>query len=174
MIKTNIIYNLDARQLLNTIKLPLVDLIITSPPYADLKNYGTRDQIGFGQNYEMEYLPALKNVFFQCYATTKENGAMWIVVDTFKKYGQLKLLPFDVARICAECGWILRDIIIWDKGKTLPWSHKGQLRNRFEYILFFTKTNNYKYYVDRIKDPIDLKEWWVKYPERYSQKEKNP
>ena len=174
MIKQNRLYNIDARKLLTEIKEPIVDLIITSPPYFDLKDYGTESQIGFGQNYQTEYLTSLKNVFFQCYTVTKQTGSMWIVVDTFKKNGNVKLLRFDIANICSECGWILRDIIVWDKGKTLPWSRKGQFRNRFEYILFFTKSNDYKYYVDRIKDPYDLKEWWVKYPERYSQKGKNP
>ncbi|MBS3944408.1 MAG: site-specific DNA-methyltransferase [Melioribacter sp.] len=174
MKKTNVIYNVDSRELLKIIKLPKIDLIITSPPYSDLKDYGTRGQIGYGQDYETEYLPSLKNIFFQCYVVTKQTGSMWVVVDTFKKNGSVKLLPFDIATICTESGWILRDIIVWDKGRTLPWSRKGQLRNRFEYILFFTKSAEYKYYVDRIKDPIDLKEWWVKYPERYSQRGKNP
>lgn len=170
----NRIYNSDAREILKIIKNPIVDVVITSPPYADLKDYGIEGQIGYGQNYETEYLPSLKNVFLQCYAVTKETGAMWVVVDTFKKNGVVKLLPFEISNICIECGWLLRDLIVWDKGKTLPWSRKGQLRNRFEYILFFTKSNDYKYYVDRIKDPIDLKEWWVKYPERYSLNGKNP
>lgn len=170
----NKIYISDAREILKIIKESCVDVIITSPPYGDLKDYGTKGQIGYGQNYETEYLQSLKNVFFQCYSVTKQTGSMWVVIDTFKKNGHVKLLPFDIANICSECGWILRDVIVWDKGKTLPWSRKGQLRNRFEYILFFTKSNEYKYYVDRIKDPVDLKEWWVKYPERYSQKGKNP
>lgn len=170
----NRIYNSDAREIIKTIKTPIVDVIITSPPYADLKDYGIDGQIGYGQNYETEYIPSLKNVFFQCYTISKETGSMWVVVDTFKKNGSIKLLPFEIANICTECGWILRDIIVWDKGKTLPWSRKGQLRNQFEYILFFTKSNDYKYYIDRIKDSVDLKEWWVKYPERYSLSGKNP
>ena len=164
----NCIYNEDARNLSARIKRPLVDVIITSPPYGDLKDYGPQNQIGFGQDYESEYLPALKTVFQQCFAVTKETGSLWVVVDSFKKQGNVRLLPFEIANICKEIGWKLSDLIIWDKGKTLPWSHKGRLRNIFEYILFFTKTKDHKYYVNRIKDTTDLKEWWVKYPERYA------
>ena len=162
------LFNRDARTIGEVIKDPIVDVIITSPPYADLKDYGVRGQIGFGQEYESEYLRSLKDIFAQCFHVSKSTASLWIVADTFKRHGEVKLLPFQIAEICKEIGWKLSDIIIWDKGKTLPWSHKGRLRNSFEYLLFFVKSQQHKYYVDKIKDPIDLKEWWVKYPERYS------
>jgi len=164
----NNLFTRDARTIDEVIKDPIVDVVITSPPYADLKDYGVRGQIGFGQEYESEYLLSLKDVFAQCFHASKSTASLWIVVDTFKRRGEVKLLPFHLAGICTEVGWKLSDIIIWDKGKTLPWSHKGRLRNSFEYLLFFVKSHQHKYYVDRIKDPVDLKEWWVKYPERYS------
>ena len=44
----------DSRSL-NQIKDKSVQLIITSPPYWQLKDYGTEDQIGFNDSYE-EYI----------------------------------------------------------------------------------------------------------------------
>jgi len=170
----NNLFTRDARTIGEVVKDPIVDVIITSPPYADLKDYGVRGQIGFGQKYESEYLLSLKEVFAQCFHVSRPTASLWVVADTFKRHGEVKLLPFQIAEICKEIGWRLSDIIIWDKGKTLPWSHKGRLRNSFEYLLFFVKSQQHKYYVDRIKDPIDLKEWWVKYPERYSLRGKVP
>ena len=134
----------DARNLGKAIMEEVVDVIITSPPYANLKNYNCNGQIGFGQNYTKEYLPALADVFGQCLRVTKKTGSLWIVSDTFKKRGVIQLLPFHIADLCTGAGWKLRDIIIWDKTKSLPWSNKGRLRNTFEYILFFTKTHQYK------------------------------
>lgn len=170
----NRLFNTDSRKLGAVIRRPLVDVVITSPPYADLKDYGSTNQIGHGQDYEKEYLPALKDVFQQCFDVTKETGSMWIVVDSFRKGGEVEMLPFKLAALCQEIGWKWSDVIIWDKGKTLPWSHKGRLRKIFEYVLFFTKSPRHKYYIDRIKDPDSLKEWWVKYPERYALKGKVP
>lgn len=157
-----------------------VDVTITSPPYWNLKNYGSEGQIGYGQSYS-EYLEDLRKVFSDVHKITKDTGSLWIVLDTFKKKkndrslngiknGELVLLPFDVAEKVKASGWKLQDIFIWEKDKTLPWSRKGQLRNIFEYILFFTKTDDFKFYVDRIRisDHTKLKEWWVKYPERYN------
>jgi len=105
----------------------------------------------------------------------KDTGSLWVVIDTFRQDGKMKLLPFDLVREI-ENEWALQDIIIWAKDKTLPWSHKGRLRNIFEYILFFTKvdSSDFKYYIDRIKTISDLKKWWVKYPERYNPKGKTP
>lgn len=164
----------DAREIKEKIQKKIIDVIITSPPYANLKNYGGDKQIGYGQTYH-KYLTDLENIFNYCSEIVKDTGSLWIIIDTFKKNGRVELLPFDLSyRLKKE--WKLQDIIIWNKDKTLPWSSKGRLRNIFEYILFFTKnkSNNYKYYIDRIKIPTELKKWWVKYPERYNPQGKTP
>ena len=150
-----------------------LDVTITSPPYGAMKDYGTRNQIGFGQSYE-EYLVSLSEVFRSLYAKTKGTGSLWLVADSFKEKSSVRLFPFDVANRLTEIGWHLQDVIIWNKTKTLPWSRPGQLRRVFEYVLFFTKTNSFKYFITRIKEPDNLKEWWVKYPERYSPEGRAP
>src|SRR3989344_275632 len=143
-----------------------IDLVLTSPPYFDLKDYGSANQIGYGQAYD-DYLNDMERVLKQCFKVTKDTGSMWLIVDTLKKSGQFKLLPFDLCKIAEKAGWKLQEIIIWEKDRTLPYSRKGEMRNIFEYVLFFVKTNDFKYYPKRITD-FDLKEWWIKYPERYS------
>lgn len=164
----------DARQLLSTLPAsPLVDTTITSPPYWNLKDYGSRNQVGFGQTYE-KYLDDLREIFSAVYRVTKKTGSLWIVVDTIKHNGELKLFPFDLANKLKEVGWNIHDIIVWHKDKTLPWSHRGKLRNIFEYILFFSKGKNFKYYLSEVRETDDLKEWWVRYPERYSPLGKAP
>lgn len=167
----------DARDILQVIPSdnPIVDVTITSPPYHDLKNYGFDGQIGYGQSYN-GYLENLGKIFRDVYQITKETGSLWIIVDTFKKQGNLIPLPFDIANRVIASKWRLKDILIWEKDRTLPWSRKGELRSIFEYILFFVKTKNFNYHIDRIKvsDPDQLKEWWVKYPERYNPRGKVP
>lgn len=150
-----------------------IDVTVTSPPYGSMKDYGANGQIGFGQTYE-EYLNSLVNIFAVLFRKTVPTGSLWVVVDTFRENSQLRLLPFDLSARLTSVGWSLKDIIIWDKTKTLPWSGWGQLRRTFEYILFFAKGSSFKYHINRIKEPDNLKEWWVKYPERYSPDGKVP
>ncbi len=163
----------DSRELDKIIKEPIVDVIITSPPYWNLKDYDSEDQIGRGQKYN-EYLEDLVGILEKCKNVLKETGSMWVVVDSFKQGGNIKLLPFELAEKLQKHGLFLHDIIIWQKDKTLPWSSKGKLRNIFEYVLFFTKSKgHFKYNVDRLRE-IELKRWWVKYPERYNPRGKVP
>jgi DNA modification methylase len=79
----------DARQLLSVLPpSETIDTTITSPPYWNLKNYGSKNQVGFGQKYE-EYLDDLSGIFSGVYRVTKSTGSLWIVVDTIKHNGEL-------------------------------------------------------------------------------------
>lgn len=166
----NTIYKVDARRLSEVFPKDMtIQTTISSPPYYDMKDYGEDNQIGFGQSYE-EYLQDIKSVFAQVYSHTKDDGTLWIIIDTFKRNNSIVLLPFDVASKLQESGWLLQDIIIWKKDKTVPWSNNGFTQRQFEYILFFSKTPKFKTNKDRVRvfDTRQLKKWWVKYPERYN------
>ena len=79
----------------------LVDVTITSPPYADKKNYEADEdtQIGVGQTYE-DYLEDLRSVYQQVYDVTKDSGTLWVVANTIKKDQRIVNIPFDIADIC--------------------------------------------------------------------------
>ena len=170
----NVIYNQDARNILDTIgSNTKVTTTITSPPYYDMKDYDSDNQVGYGQSYE-EYLNDLKSIFAGVFEITKQNGTLWIIIDTFKRNNQVITLPFDVSNKLKEIGWLLQDVIIWKKNKTVPWSTNGFMQRKFEYIPFFSKTTNYKSNKDsvRVYDTSQLKKWWIKYAERYNPKGK--
>ena len=159
-------------------KFEKVDLILTSPPYFDVKNYENAErQIGHKQSYD-EYLNDIALVLQNCYSISKDHTTLWLVMDTIKRKGITYPLPFDIHKklIDLKSGntWILRDVIIWNKYKNLPWHAKGRFKNQFEYILFFSKTDDYKYYLDRVREIADYKNWWLTYPERYNSNGKPP
>ena len=172
--KTNIVYNYDSRKLAEIISNDIkIQTTITSPPYFDMKDYGVDEQVGYGQKYE-DYLEDLNKIFAQVYNLTKEDGTLWIIIDTFKRNNAVVTLPFDLVQKLKETGWLLQEIIIWKKDKTVPWSSNGFMQRKFEYILFFSKHSYYKTNKDnvRVYDTAQLKRWWVKYPERYNPKGK--
>lgn len=170
----NRIFNIDSRNIIKVLGNSVgIKSTITSPPYFDMKDYGSENQIGFGQTYQ-NYLEDLKQIFYSIYQITDNDGSLWIIIDSFKKDNQVVTLPFDLSNKLKEVGWLLQDIIIWKKDKTVPWSNNGFVQRKFEYILFFTKTNDFKYNKDKVRnfDTNQLKKWWVKYPERYNPKGK--
>ena len=166
----NTIHNVDSRRISEVLSEDIkIQTTISSPPYFDMKDYGDDNQIGFGQTYE-DYLSDIKKVFEQVYDHTKEDGTLWIIIDTFKRNNSIVLLPFDVASKLKESGWLLQDIIIWKKDKTVPWSNNGFTQRKIEYVLFFSKSPKFKSNKDRVRifDSRQLKKWWIKYPERYN------
>lgn len=128
----------DARTVAANLRPGSISVTVTSPPYWNLKDYGVTNQIGWGQSYA-DYINDLISIFRHIHTATRDYGTLWIVLDTFRVQGNVRILPFDLARkLSDEVGWLLQDVVIWDKGKTLPWSRRGQLRNRFEYVLCFS------------------------------------
>ena len=168
------VINEDARNILKIIPDDIkITTTITSPPYFDMKDYNSDNQIGYGQSYE-NYLTDIQTVFDGVFKRTKDDGTLWVIIDTFKRNNQVVTLPFDVSNKLKDIGWLLQDIIIWKKDKTVPWSTNGFMQRKFEYILFFSKTPKYKSNKDnvRVYNTDHLKRWWVKYPERYNPKGK--
>lgn len=166
----------DARQLQEQdIALESVDCIITSPPYWRLKRYAEGDEreIGFGHT-RSEYLEAVGEVLEQCLDVTKPTGVLWLVVDTLRENsrrpgpGELVPLPFELAEVARSKGWRFQDVVIWEKNKTLPYSGTGKLRNLIEYVLFFTKSQEFKHRPYRCAERhLPNAEWLAGWPERY-------
>ncbi len=168
-----IVHNRDSRELNQVLNVKTVDVTITSPPYFDLKDYGHKKQIGYGQGYE-QYLQDLKRVFQNVYDCTKDNGTLWVIIDAFRRDNEVVPLPFDFSNTIKGIGWKLQEVIIWAKDRTVPWAHQGQMRSLFEYVLLFSKEEKYNFFIDEVRDFETLKKWWVKYPERYNPKGKTP
>jgi len=96
------IYQHDARELKSRLEAAfddtdgLVDTIITSPPYADLVDYGDHEEQVGKQDYE-DFLEDLRSIYKQCYDIAAEDCTLWIVTDTFRADGRVIRLPFDIA-----------------------------------------------------------------------------
>ena len=157
-------------------KFSKVDLILTSPPYFDVKSYDKiESQIGYKQHYT-DYLNDTADILQQCYQVSNEDATLWVIADTIQRNGILLPIPFDLNQKLIELSatsvpkqqtWILRDIIVWNRSKNLPWHTRGRLKHEFEYILFFSKNDKYKYHIDRIRIVSEYQKWWLTYPERY-------
>ncbi|QZY01201.1 DNA methyltransferase [Halobaculum rubrum] len=78
-----------------------LDATITSPPYFDMKEYGSEDAAEVGQQSSYsQYLSQLQDIFKDVYTMTKNDGSLWVVVNTFRRNHEVVQLPFDIARIC--------------------------------------------------------------------------
>jgi DNA modification methylase len=133
-----------------------VALVVTSPPYWHIKDYGVPHQIGYGQSLH-EYLYDLSRVWRECWRVLMPGRRLCINIgDQFARaviYGQYKVIPLH-AEIIAQCetiGFDYLGAIIWQKKTTMrpsggavvmgsfPYPPNGIVELDYEYILLFRK-----------------------------------
>lgn len=145
----------DSRSL-NKIKDKSVQLIITSPPYWQLKDYGTENQIGFNDSYE-KYINNLNLVWKECSRVLSDGCRLCINIgDQFARsvyYGRYKVIPIrtEIIRCCESLGMDYMGAVIWQKTTTMnttgggavmgsyPYPRNGILKIDYEFILIFKK-----------------------------------
>jgi len=136
-----------------------VHLIITSPPYWQLKDYGDEKQIGFHQSYE-EYINNLNLVWKECHRALHDGCRMCVNIgDQFARsvyYGRYKVIPIrtEIIKFCEALGMDYMGAVIWQKNTTMntsgggsvmgsfPFPRNGILKIDYEFILIFKKLGN--------------------------------
>ncbi len=133
-----------------------VHLAITSPPYWQLKDYGSDNQIGFHDSYE-NYINNLNLVWKECYRTLHNGCRLCVNIgDQFARavyYGRYKVIPIreEIIKFCENIGFDYMGAIIWQKVTTsnttgggvqmgsYPYPRNGILKLDYEFILVFKK-----------------------------------
>lgn len=133
-----------------------IHLAITSPPYWQLKDYGTNNQIGYNDSYE-SYINNLNLVWKECYRILYPGCRLCINIgDQFARsvyYGRYKVIPIreEIIKFCEIIGFDYMGAIIWQKVTTsnttgggvqmgsYPYPRNGILKIDYEFILIFKK-----------------------------------
>ena len=170
----------DALEQLRTLEAESVYTCVTSPPYFNLRDYGTLEQIGTEATPE-EYVCRLTQVFREVWRILRPDGTLWLNIgDSYAsktgrytpceadknvcgklsrgtpkgyKHKDLIGVPWMLAFALRADGWYLRQDIIWEKTNPMPESVKDRCTKSFEYIFLLTKRD--KYYFDQaaIREP---------------------
>lgn len=164
----------DSRSALQLIPDESISCLITSPPYSNQKNYGSDGELGASDTTHTDFMQGLNRVLAELYRCARDGAAMWMVVDTIKRAGRSIPLPWEVIEGAGKVGWTFQDVVVWDKGKSLPWSHAGHFRGVCEFVLLFSKGRFRHFSLDNVRETAFLSSYWVKYPERYNPMGKAP
>jgi len=158
-----------------------VHLAITSPPYWQLKDYGSKDQIGFNDSYQ-DYIDNLNKVWIECYRVLQPGCRLCVNIgDQFARaviYGRYKVIPIrtEIIKYCESIGFDYMGGIIWQKvttckttgGATVmgsyPYPRGGIIKIDYEFILIFKKLGKDQKPSKEIKEKSKLtKEEWNEY-----------
>lgn len=130
-----------------------VDCLVTSPPYWRQRDYAAApEQLG-GEDTTEEYVERLLRVMRQCRRVLAPTGTCWIVLGDKYVRGELCGLPWRVALGMKADGWRMRSDVIWHKPNAMPSSAKSRPTTDHEYVFFFTKSGDYVYDADAIREP---------------------
>jgi DNA modification methylase len=158
----------DSRKMIE-IENDSVHLVVTSPPYWSIKNYGIKNQIGYGQTLH-EYLKDLYRIWRESYRVLEAGRRLIINIgDQFARsiiYGRYKIIPLhsEIIAQCEDIGFDYMGSIIWQKKTTMnttgganvmgsyPYPPNGMIEIDYEHILIFKKPGKSK------KIPRELKE----------------
>jgi len=152
-----------------------IDVVVTSPPYWGLRDYGVKGQWGLEKDFH-EYLTKLNKLMNCIRRVLKDTGTVWINLgDCYgshrsnkdnkmvaKKQEREPLKGYEKSRMgiperfyinCIDNGWIARNNIVWYKPNPMPSSVKDRFTNSFEMLYFFTKQKKYYFDLDSIRIP---------------------
>ncbi len=155
-----------------------VHLVVTSPPYWQLKDYGDGRQIGFDDSYET-YINNLNLVWSGCHRVLAPGCRLCVNIgDQFARsvyYGRYKVIPIrtEIIRFCETIGFDYMGAVIWQKvttcnttgGATImgsfPYPRNGILKLDYEFILIFKKPGTAPKVSDALKEQSRLttEEW---------------
>ena len=159
-----------------------VQLIITSPPYWQLKDYGHDNQIGYNDNYE-QYINNLNLVWAESYRVLDAGCKLCINIgDQYARatyYGRYKVIPIrtEIIKFCEAVGFDYMGAVIWQKVGTtnttggasimgsFPHPRNGIFKLDYEFILVFKKQGKSKNIISKeIKEQSAMtKEEWNTY-----------
>ena len=125
----NTIINAYSDKYLKELPSDSIDMVITSPPYDDLRDYDGK----VCWNFEV-----FKTIAEQLYRVTKKGGVIvWVVGDKTKN-GNKTLTSFKQALYFQEIGFNMYDVIIYEKSGSGP-PHPNRYFNTFEYMFVLSK-----------------------------------
>jgi site-specific DNA-methyltransferase (adenine-specific) len=142
----------DSRNALAALPDGSMNTIVTSPPYFQQRDYDDRRQVGLEES-PCQYVQTLVQIFAQCHRVLRDDGTLWLNLGDKFQNGRLLGIPWRVALALEEAGWILRSDIIWHKPNAMPHSVKTRPTTDHEYLFLFSKTANYYYDADAIREP---------------------
>lgn len=120
------------------------DLVVTSPPYNIGKEYEKRTNL-------KEYMGWQEDIISLIVPLMKPTGSICWQVGNYVQNGEIWPLDYEIAPIFKRLGLKLRNRLIWHYGHGLH--SKKRFSGRYEVVLWFTKTDDYKFNLDDVRVP---------------------
>jgi len=146
-IKTDI-YLGDSKDVLKKISNNTIDLIVTSPPYADQRN-GT-----YGGIRHDKYVDWFLPVSEQLLRVLKPTGTFILNIKEKVVDGERSTYVMELILSMRKQGWLWTEEFIWHKKNCYPGKWPNRFRDAWERLLQFNKDKKFHMYQDEVMVPI--------------------
>jgi len=145
------VLNGDSFELIKTLPDNSVDLVVTSPPYADIVSYGKN----ITTKTPNEYVDWLLPLFVEIYRVLKPTGSFILNINDNCKNSLRNVFVYElIYRSQKETPLRFYDMYIWHKKNGIPNGQKKRFRNNTEFLFHFVKNQKQlKFYMDRVMLP---------------------
>ncbi len=130
-----------------------IDLIFTSPPYEDRRDYSD-DPEDLGNYAGLDFLLRLKAVMAECHRVLKPTGNFFLNYQGGIRNGYYSLAESHIPLIAVDqLGFRYVQPHYWYKSNATPGNTTDKLKNTTELIWHFVKSPAYRVYKDAIREP---------------------
>ncbi|GKI13612.1 methyltransferase [Oscillospiraceae bacterium] len=144
----------DCKEVMERMPAESIDLVLTSPPYADKRDYGTKNASILPDEYVDWFMPKAQEI----YRVLKPTGSFVLNISDKVVEGYQHLYAFElVLKLCKEVGFHLVRDYIWYNPATPPNVYSrggyGRTKKSHEYCFWFSKGENWTFELDPIRKP---------------------
>ncbi len=146
-IKTQVLRG-DSKEVLKNYRECSIDLIVTSPPYADrrMKTYG-------GVRPE-EFVDWFLPISSELLRVLKPTGTFVLNIKEKAEHGERHTYVLELILALRKQGWLWTEEFIWHKRNCYPGKWPNRFRDAWERLLQFNKTREFKMYQDAVMVPV--------------------
>ncbi len=138
----------DSREVLKTIDDDTIDLIVTSPPYAD------RRKNTYGGIKPTMYVDWFLPISEQLLRVLKPTGTFILNIKEKAENGERNTYVLDLILALRKQGWLWTEEFIWHKKNCYPGKWPNRFRNAWERLLQFNKTGSFNMYQEAVMVPV--------------------
>ena len=142
------IFQGDSKEVLKQFQDDSVDLIFTSPPYAD------RRKQTYGGVKPEEYVEWFLPISEQLLRVLKPTGTFVLNIKEKAENGERSTYVLELILALRKQGWLWTEELIWHKRNSYPGKWSNRFRDSWERLLQFNKNRKFNMYQDAVKVPV--------------------
>ena len=138
----------DCLEVLPTIPAGAVDLVVTSPPYADQRRNT------YGGIAPDDYVAWFAPIAAQLHRVLKDDGSFILNIKERVVNGERHTYVLELIQELRRQGWLWTEEYLWHKKNCAPGKWPNRFRDSWERCLHFTKQRKFKMYQESVMVPM--------------------